>query len=142
MDRGGSAIIVVADASAIGSILLPDEGGPNAALFRKIIGSRSVHVPPHWAAEVSNILWKAHRQGRIDGADLGRIGAAATAIAGTTVVARAAPIDRLAAFATATQLTAYDAAYLMLAVELAAPLLVLDGKLSRAARAHDVEVLR
>ena len=101
-----------------------------------------VHVPPHWTAEVSNILWKAHRWGRIDQDELRRIGTAATAIAATVTIAWSAPIDKLAAFATATQLTAYDAAYLMLAIDLNAPLLALDGKLSRKAVEHGVEVLR
>ena len=58
------------------------------------------------------------------------------------MIARPVPIDELAAFATTTQLTAYDAAYLMLAIELGASLLALDGKLSRKAMEHGVEVLR
>ena len=111
-------------------------------LFRDLFRTETVQVPPHWTAEVANILWKAHRRGRIDRVELGQIGAVASAIAGTVTISFPAPINRLTQFAEATQLTAYDAAYLMLAIDLKAPLLVLDGKLSRAALAHHVEVLR
>ena len=111
-------------------------------LFRDLFRTDMVRVPPHWSAEVSNILWKAHRRGRIDRVELGQIGTLATAIAGTVTISYPAAIDRLTEFAAATQLTAYDAAYLMLAIDLKAPLLALDGKLSRAAVQHQVEVVR
>ena len=100
------------------------------------------HVPPHWPAEVANILWKAHRRKRIGDEDLRRIGQVASDLADAVVIGAELPPGRLAAEAARTGLTAYDASYLMLAQRLGAPLLADDGKLGRAAVVAGVELLR
>lgn len=77
---------MVADASAVGRFLLPDEQGRFADFARAVFGDDAIHVPPHWPAEVANMLWKAHRRKRIGDEDLGRIGQVASDLADAVVI--------------------------------------------------------
>ena len=135
-------MIVVADASAVGTFLLPDEQGRFADFVRVVLGEGMIHVPPHWPAEVANVIWKAHRRKRISDVDLLRIGQIASDLANVVVIGDELPPGRLATEAVRTGLTAYDASYLLLAQRLGASLLARDGKLTEAAVEGGVELLR
>lgn len=134
-------MIVVADASAVASFLLPDEAGPFADFARRTCLARLIHVPPHWTVEVANIIWKAGRRKRVHRGDMDRIVAGAEAIATTVVIGPETSIRTLNVTATRLGLTAYDTSYLLLAGSLGAPLLTADDALARAAAQAGVEIL-
>lgn len=100
-------------------------------------------VPAHWTLEVTNTLINSERHGRIRAGERDEMLAAI----------RLLPIrpddetwlrawDQIPALAIQYGLTAYDAAYLELALRLEAPLATLDQDLARAARAAKVRLFR
>lgn len=99
-------------------------------------------VPAHWTVEVVNVLLMAERRGRIGTADLDLF---MTELSGFAVASERAP-SMLAAttvrsLAVQHRLTAYDAAYLELALRRRLPLATLDTDLASAARAENVPLL-
>lgn len=132
--------MIVADASAVGSFLLPDEAGTFADFSRERCSMDDVHVPPHWRAELASIIWKAQRRKRIDDADAALIATSADTVAETVTVGEVSVARTLQA-AWRDRLTPYDAAYLVLAESLGAALLTADGALGRAAEARGLKVL-
>ena len=97
------------------------------------------HVPSLWPLEVANVLIVGERRNRITAADASRF----------LAILDAFPItvdDRTVAhawsdtmhLARAHTLSAYDAAYLELAIRLGLPLACLDGRLKTAAAASGV----
>lgn len=131
---------IVVDASATLAWFLRDEqdGRADAAL-RRLEDDVAV-VPGIWALEVANALVAAERRGRISEAETGRILALLDGL----------PVDEDPAPREVTQsavvelarrhgLSAYDAAYLELAVRRGAALATLDGRLHEAAAASGVE---
>lgn len=134
-------MIVVVDASAVGSFLLPDEQSRFSAFALEVCSNSEVVVPPHWASEVAAILWKAHRRQRIDAAQLADFGRAATSFARTVGVGNQVPIDELTTTAIDCGLTAYDTAYLLLAQARRASLLTADKALAAVASGRGIEVL-
>ncbi len=98
-------------------------------------------VPAHWTLEITNTLITSERRGRIRAGERDEMLAAI----------RSLPIrpdeetwnrawDLIPALAVEYGLTAYDAAYLELALRLDAPLATLDQDLARAARAARVRL--
>ena len=103
----------------------------------------SAVVPGIWALEVVNVLLVAERRGRIDPAASGRF----------LELLRGLPIDvywnlplddsaSLFDIARRHHLSAYDAAYLSLAVRRGLPLATKDAHLGQAARTEGVELLQ
>ena len=133
--------MIVADASAIGTFILPDEGGPFSSFARTVCLDHQLHVPAHWHVEVGSLIRKAMRRGRLVDADLRNAVAAAMILAGTSVTAPPIAIDLAVAASERFGLTVYDAVYLLLAQSLGIPLLTDDGALRRAAIAQGVDVL-
>jgi predicted nucleic acid-binding protein len=126
--------MVVLDASIVIAWAYREEGERLDALIR-YVSAESAHVPAHWVLEVTNALLCGQRGGRIVRGQrreiIDRI--------------RALPIrqdqetflrgwQETTALAETHGLTAYDAAYLELAIRLDLPLATLDQDLSRAAR--------
>lgn len=101
----------------------------------------SLLVPPIWPAEVANGLLNARRRGRLTHAELP---AALALFEGLPVVvlpsASAASIRQLVDTGATAELTAYDAAYLDLALRESAPLATQDEALRRAAIQVGVEL--
>jgi predicted nucleic acid-binding protein len=97
-------------------------------------------VPPLWQLEVTSVLLVAERRGRLDEAKVTRF---LELIARLPIRVDQSPQDPATVLAAARRhgLTAYDAAYLVLAERLAAPLATLDRALADACRAAGVECL-
>lgn len=128
--------MLVLDASALASWLMPDEPGVDLATLS---ARHDVFAAPGllWA-EIRNILAVAERRGRID---RGSLDLAIAAIDDLGIV-----LDRAPASAAVIDLsrrhglTLYDALYLELALREDAELATLDAALARAARAEGVHV--
>lgn len=122
----------VLDASAAIEAVADDEGGPvGAAVLERLRRDRAV-VPAIWGAEVANAIRNGWRAGRLSEE-------AARGIADDLM---AAPVDTappgelrwsVVEAAKVTGLTAYDAAYLVLAVETGLELATCDQQLRTAA---------
>lgn len=97
-------------------------------------------VPPLWPFEVTNVLLVAERQSRITEAQAARFLDLLTQL---PIRIDAAPSDPGALLAAGRRhgLSAYDAAYLVLAERLGVPLATLDGRLATAGRNAGVDVL-
>ncbi|HEY7739509.1 MAG TPA: type II toxin-antitoxin system VapC family toxin [Steroidobacteraceae bacterium] len=96
-------------------------------------------VPAHWSLEIANAMLNSVRAGRIDWRQRDELLNAIKLLpieADTETWLRG--WDDIPALAREHRLTAYDAAYLELAVRRQAPLATLDHDLARAARAAGV----
>ncbi|TIR15679.1 MAG: type II toxin-antitoxin system VapC family toxin [Mesorhizobium sp.] len=129
---------LVLDASMVAAWLLPEEHSQAAEdLIAGLDGP--CPVPSLFWHEVRSILLIAERRGRIDAGEaltaLGRMRRLPLEDAGAGADAHVMAIARTQA------LSAYDAAYLALALDRALPLATLDRKLAVAARHQGVAVL-
>lgn len=96
-------------------------------------------VPAVWAYEVSNVLLVAERRRRLQRADTVRFLALLSALPiEVEAAAGVAGITALVTLGRERRLSAYDAAYLDLALREQLPLATRDGALRSAARAADV----
>ena len=131
---------VVVDTSVTLSWVFADEStaGTEAVLDR--VRDEGGMVPSLWEYEVCNALLTAVRRGRLDEATAAHI---LTLLRNVNLRVIHTPVDmnRLLGLAVARGLTAYDAAYLDLAISQGAPLATLDAKLARAAVAVGVQTL-
>jgi predicted nucleic acid-binding protein len=102
--------------------------------FADQLASERLLAPPIWRLEVVNVILRNERQRLITLEQGNRILAALNAIDVEIVDSQAAQaLEQLAAFARPHQLTAYDAAYLDVALKSSATLLTLDQNLIDAA---------
>jgi predicted nucleic acid-binding protein len=129
----------VVDASIAGSWLMPDERSAAATqLGRRMLAEGAVALDL-FRHEVCNLLVMAVQRGRMPEdllwAQLARIERMPIRLAPS------GPSARIAQRALTHGLTAYDAAYLDLALDQALPLATLDQKLRAAAIAEGVTVL-
>lgn len=129
--------MLVLDASALASWLLPDENGLDLAA---LAARHEVFAAP-WLiwAEIRNILVVSERRGRIAAAVsdqalevIGQLGIILDAVPSNAVVM---------ALCRKHGLTAYDALYLELALRHGASMATLDAALKRAASAEGVTVV-
>lgn len=136
---------LVIDGSAALGLLLPDENQtPAARKLRATLDSAvRLYVPAHWWMEMANGILMAERRKRLTQALAIEVLALLEALNVTT---DSDPVERslAATIALARQhgLTAYDAAYLELAMRKGAALASQDQALLKAALACGVEVLR
>jgi predicted nucleic acid-binding protein len=134
--------VVVLDASFTLALAFEDERDSVIDAIAAQITRSAITVPAHWPIEVANGLLVAQRRERISVADADRFAAFA---ATWDVTTKSVPIDAHAVetlpVARQYKLTAYDAAYLVLASAHHLPLATLDRALAKAARALDVDVL-
>lgn len=123
--------MIVADASAIGEILLDR---PAAPAIRAVLDSHStIHAPEHLHVELLSMLRSWTLRGEL------REGRRAQALSDLRRlrVVRYSVVDLLdAVWELRDQLSAYDAAYLALARQLGLSLITSDGGLAEAARAE------
>ena len=124
---------VVIDASAVGALLLPDEGGEAAHLARHHLQLSTVMAPRHFPIEVLSLIVKAYRRKRIEAADRDKIIDLAQRLTARVALNGELSLSRIAQLADREGLSVYDAAYLDLALKNDARLISCDGKLSRAA---------
>ena len=128
---------LVIDASFIASLLLPDEAAEVSAARLKQIEDDGAAAPALWQLEVANMLLTALRRKRIDASQFARLLEAIDSLPVTLQAALTAKQrGDLLHLARKHGLTAYDAAYLELALRLDLPLATFDDRLIRAARAE------
>lgn len=133
---------IVLDCSVAVSWCFADEASAAGdALLRRLAADGAV-VPGLWFLELANVLLGGVRRGRISHAELRaflgqleRLPVAEDAETGGRA------FGETLALAAAQDLTAYDAAYLELAMRRGLPLATRDTALVRAARATGVELL-
>lgn len=133
---------VVVDASAIGTVLLPDEDRRVRAITEEVCAVARLHVPPVWRVEVTSLVLKAFRQRRITDQEQKEAGLRADLIADAAEIGPQIRVAELLSLAAMYSLRAHDATYLHLARSLQLPLLTNDTQMLRAAAALGVELLR
>ncbi len=121
----------VVDASVSAAWLLPDEATPFTEAALQATATTEVWVPAIWLLEMGNLLLNAQRRKRIADAKRRELVAAAGALRLRVDREPVSMID-LDALAANFALTAYDAAYLELALRRALPLATLDAALLAA----------
>jgi len=131
---------LVCDCSVSAAWCLADETSAAADEVLGLAAGAEILVPAIWSAEMANVFWAAERRGRIAAADAD---AALAALARLPIRVDSGSPDapqRLLSVARARNLSAYDAAYLELAIRKGVPLATLDRLLGEAARAAGVEL--
>jgi len=132
----------VADASAFGPLLIPDEEHDLIAGLTEMLSNDGVVVPQHWPLEIGNLAIVAARRNRIEVDEARDVLAK---LRDANIIVDDATGDRAwshtFALASAHGLTIYDAAYLELAIRSHLPIATRDTHLARAARAENVAVL-
>jgi predicted nucleic acid-binding protein len=125
---------VVLDASALVSLAAPDERSSevSALVGRALKGELELISSEHAKLEVAEALNRALRRGRFTDEDHHE---AVELLSSIPLVYRplAAPVATYAGFAVSFGLSAYDAAYLALAIEESATLVSVDSMLADAA---------
>ncbi|MER9342093.1 type II toxin-antitoxin system VapC family toxin [Mesorhizobium sp. M0601] len=129
----------VVDLSMAAAWILPDEDSEAAAALMRRLPGATAPVPSLFWHEARNVVLMAERRGRI------AAGEAATTMARL----RRLPLEdagggsdgAVLTLAASHGLSAYDAAYLALAIETELPLATLDRKLALAARRQGVQIL-
>jgi predicted nucleic acid-binding protein len=134
--------LIVLDASLIIAHVLGESAiAFDTSIFDTLKGDK-VTVPAHWSTEVASALTNNARRGRLSQADIALILKQIDVF--DIEFAEPLPVEELSdliAFATDQQLTAYDAAYVMLALRLGAKLATLDNAMRRAAGGLHIDVL-
>lgn len=130
---------MVIDASFVASLFLPDEASEKSAALAEGIARDGAAAPGLLQLEMTNILLMAERRKRIDGVQLRQLSEAfdklPIALQPALTTEQRAQVLRLAQ---KHKLSAYDAAYLELAMRLSLPLASLDEPLRKAAAAEGV----
>ena len=121
----------VVDASVSAAWLVPDEATPVTEAVLRATATHNLWVPALWVLEVGNLLLRAQRRRRITGAKRLELVAAASALR-IRVDRESVSLIAIDALAARHQLSAYDAAYLELALRRDLPLATLDDALLAA----------
>lgn len=124
----------VIDASIALAWCFDDEETRPADAVLARLATEPALVPSIWPLEVANGLWSARRRGRINDADLPRLRSLLGALPVTVdQTSLETSLDDVLAQAIQHEISAYDAAYLWLALERGLPLATGDGRLRAAA---------
>jgi predicted nucleic acid-binding protein len=131
---------IVVDASVAMAWCFTDEASAATDAVLGRLASEGGLVPDLWRLEVVNVLLAAERRSRISEAQASRFLGLLDEL---PISVDLAATDSVAVLATGRRhgLSAYDAAYLVLAERLGAPLATLDSALSAAALRAGVELL-
>jgi predicted nucleic acid-binding protein len=133
----------VLDASVALAWCFEDENTPSARQILARLRAEAASVPATWPIEVANVLALAERRRRITPADsaefIAKLEDVAILVDGET---SSRAFGRVLDLAREERLTAYDAAYLELAMRLGVPLASKDADLCNAAQRLGVSVLR
>jgi predicted nucleic acid-binding protein len=128
---------MVVDASVSAAWFLPDEATPYTEAALQATAECPVWVPALWLLEVGNLLLSAQRRRRIGDAKRRELVARAQALR-LNVDREPVAMGRVDDLAALHALSAYDAAYLELALRRNLPLATLDGALLKAMAATGV----
>jgi len=132
----------VIDNSVVMSWCFKDETNQYAdAILHKLSEAKAV-VPSIWPLEVINVLLVAERRKRLSEADSTRF---ITLLTQLPIIVEPEHSENmmkeLLAFASANNLSSYDASYLDLAMKRGYPIATSDNKLIQAARRIEVQIL-
>lgn len=133
--------MIVVDASFIIAHVLGEDAAVEQANLIETLRQGKLVAPAHWPAEISNALVTNVRRKRISMEDVELILRELATYDIEVRLAFAGDVARLVAFASEQNLTAYDAAYVMLAMDLKAPLATLDRAMRQAAGRLALDVL-
>lgn len=132
----------VLDTSITMAWCFADEATPETAALNRRLAAEAAVVPGHWPLEVSNVLSVAERKKRISLQEteefVGQLGLLEIQVDHEGC---ADAFKRLIPLTRSHALTAYDAAYLELALRRRLPLATLDRDLRKAAKAAGVETI-
>jgi predicted nucleic acid-binding protein len=138
-DRPEMTVKFVVDSSIVCSWVLPDESSSIAAAAFVYLQTADAIAPDLLWHEVRNVLMMARRRNRIN-FDKAREGV--KVLRGLSIFTqRSSSDDTILGMAERHQLTAYDAAYLALAIQTKLPLATLDRQLIEAAARENVPLL-
>jgi predicted nucleic acid-binding protein len=132
----------VIDASAVLAWCFEDDGGPETDALIERVAADGAAAPGMWSLEIANGLVMGERRGRIKPAESAAFVAMIEElpiVADRVTGARA--LHETMGLAREHRLTAYDAAYLELAMRLGLPLATDDRNLRAAAKHVGVELL-
>jgi predicted nucleic acid-binding protein len=133
---------LVLDASIALCWCFEDEATDATDELLRQLQTNTVAVPAHWFIEVTNVLALSERRRRMTPADTVQfIGLLENLMIDLDEETPARAFDRVLNLARSENLTAYDAAYLELAMRLGAPLATKDLALASAAVRLGVSVL-
>lgn len=131
--------VVVLDCSVVAAWCFEDEADAATDALLDQVAVEGAVVPPLWTYELANVLAGAERRGRIDA---GRVSTILDLLAALPIAVDPRPAAELPRplidLARAADLTAYDAAYLEIALRTGLPLATRDAALARAAVAAGV----
>jgi predicted nucleic acid-binding protein len=134
---------VVIDASLALAWCFPDGASEYADGVLVALEGRTVMVPPVWALEITNAVLVAERRKRAKLADVRRF---VELLGGLTIIEQSQTvIDTVSSvlpLARQYGLSAFDAAYLDVAVRQGAPLATLDSTLEKAGRSAGIKIFR
>jgi len=132
---------VVVDASVALAWCFPDEASQYADGVLVALRGQTVAVPAVWGLEIANALLLGERRKRLKQPEILRFVAL---LEGLSILqdgqAVSESVRNVLPLARAYSLSAYDAAYLELAIRHHAPLATLDGDLQRAAKRAGVRI--
>jgi len=134
----------VIDASFAAALFLPDEASPAArSFFAGLKPPDEVLVPSLWWYEITNVLIIAERRKRVTPADAAKILSLYSRFTIETDILYGTKYSgRLHELAKTCHLTAYDSAYLELAIRKDAALATFDEQLVKAAKLSGVKLFR
>ncbi len=129
-------IQAVVDASVIASLFLPDEANGKYKSLLNNIDRIKIHVPSVFEHEFMNILLNAEKRNRLSNETAVKILEIVSRYPIVIEPSTSVFIERINVFemAQAHDLTAYDAAYLELAIRLNVPLITYDKLLLNTAK--------
>lgn len=130
--------MIVVDCSYTMAMVMPDERLPLS--IQQAIEGRLV-VPALWPFEVANVLRNVVRRGRLHGTEIAEVCARLDAYGIEVLGSADASVQQRFAAASAHDLTAYDAAYLDLALQRRCALATVDARMAAAAQRAGVAVL-
>jgi predicted nucleic acid-binding protein len=124
---------IVLDASVAAKWVLPQSDEPYGEEARKLLeaasnGELEFWVPDIFWAELGNVIWKAHRRGRIDSAKAAEAIRDLLALEVQVLQSRELA-GKAFSIATDSQISVYDACYVELANRLDIPLVTADRAL-------------
>ena len=134
---------IVVDASVALAWCFPDEASEYADGVLVALEGRTVIVPAIWALEITNALLVGERRKRVRQPDFRRF---VELLRGLTITEHSQTIAdtviNVLPLAREYGLSAYDAAYLDLAVRQGAPLATLDSALQKAGRSAGINIFK
>ena len=132
---------VVVDASVALAWCFPDEASDYADAVLVALEGRTILVPAIWGLEIANAVLAGERSKRLRQPEIRRF---TTLLESLSPVQDVQPVcdhvSNVLPLAREYGLSAYDAAYLELAIRHGAPLATLDGKIQKAAQKAGVRV--